>query len=80
MRLENEADISNSEGEYLQLSNGQHFNYRFEILSKLGQGSFGSVVKVLDHKTKKEMALKVIRNKKKFNEQALVEIKLLEHI
>ena len=57
-----------------------HIAYRYEILSILGQGSFGQVVKVLDHKSKKELALKIIRNKKKFEYQAKVEIKVLQDI
>lgn len=41
--------------------------YRFEIVSKLGKGSFGQVVKAFDHKNKEFVALKVIRNKKRFH-------------
>ena len=40
------------------------------MLSKLGKGSFGQVVKVFDHKDQKEYALKIIRNKPKFYHQA----------
>lgn len=57
-----------------------HIDYRYEIISTLGQGSFGQVVKVLDHKTKKHLALKIIRNKKKFEYQANIEIKVLNDI
>ena len=59
---------------------GDHIAYRYEILSVLGRGSFGQVVKVIDHKTKKEVALKIIRNKERFQEQALVEINVLKYI
>jgi dual specificity tyrosine-phosphorylation-regulated kinase 2/3/4 len=38
------------------------------------------VVKVLDHKKDAVLALKVIRNKKRFHHQALVEVKILEHL
>lgn len=57
-----------------------HISYRYEILSNLGQGSFGQVIKVYDHKAKKELALKIIRNKKKFEYQAKVEVKILNEI
>jgi dual specificity tyrosine-phosphorylation-regulated kinase 2/3/4 len=46
----------------------------------LGKGSFGKVVRVFDHKKKVKIALKVIRNKKRFHRQAMVEIKVLEDI
>jgi dual specificity tyrosine-phosphorylation-regulated kinase 2/3/4 len=50
------------------------------VISKLGQGSFGQVINVYDHKDKKNIALKIIRNKKKFTYQANVEIKILKDI
>jgi len=46
----------------------------------LGKGSFGTVIKVFDHKRKEESALKIIRNKKKFYNQSIVELKILKFI
>ncbi len=40
----------------------------------------GQVFKCRDHKTGEMCALKVIRNQKRFHKQALVEIKILEHL
>ena len=57
-----------------------HLSFRFEVLSMLGKGSFGQVVKVYDHKKNQLVACKIIRNKKRFHHQALVEVKLLEKI
>jgi dual specificity tyrosine-phosphorylation-regulated kinase 2/3/4 len=57
-----------------------HIDYRYEVLANLGKGSFGQVVKVMDHKTRHVYALKLIRNKKRFHHQALIEVKILEHI
>lgn len=54
-----------------------HIDYRYEVLELLGQGSFGQVVECYDHKNKEKCALKIIRNKKKFHDQALVEVKVL---
>eukprot|EP00929_Paragymnodinium_shiwhaense_P006752 TRINITY_DN110711_c0_g1_i1.p1 TRINITY_DN110711_c0_g1~~TRINITY_DN110711_c0_g1_i1.p1 ORF type:complete len:813 (+),score=189.41 TRINITY_DN110711_c0_g1_i1:91-2529(+) len=57
-----------------------HILYRYEVMSPLGKGSFGQVVRAYDNKTKSYVALKMIRNKKRFHHQALVEVKILEHI
>ena len=40
--------------------------YRYEIQEVLGKGSFGQVVKCLDHKTGNDVAVKIIRNKKRY--------------
>jgi len=42
------------------------------VLGVLGKGSFGQVLKVLDYKTGQYMALKIIRNKRRFHHQAQV--------
>ena len=54
--------------------------YRFEIIKKLGKGSFGVVLRCFDHKLKEFVALKVIRNKKRLHKQGMVEIKILDHL
>ena len=59
---------------------GDHIAYRYEIMQFLGKGSFGQVIKVFDHKEKKHFALKIIRNKPRFNQQAEVEIKVLKNL
>ena len=38
------------------------------------------VLKCRDHKTGELCALKVIRNQKRFHKQALIEIRILEHL
>lgn len=55
-----------------------HLCYRYEVVDTLGKGSFGQVLKCLDHKTGEYVAVKIIRNKKRFHCQALVEVKILE--
>eukprot|EP01064_Diplonema_japonicum_P032808 TRINITY_DN6273_c0_g2_i1.p1 TRINITY_DN6273_c0_g2~~TRINITY_DN6273_c0_g2_i1.p1 ORF type:complete len:453 (+),score=50.90 TRINITY_DN6273_c0_g2_i1:186-1544(+) len=57
-----------------------HLFFRFEVLSLLGKGSFGQVLKCIDHRTGNLVAVKIIRNKRKFHKQAMVEIKLLQHL
>lgn len=46
----------------------------------MGKGSYGEVIKVFDHKKKEHLALKIVRNKTKFNQQAFIEIQILTHI
>lgn len=53
------------QGDY-QVILKDHLGYRFEVLEFLGQGSFGQAIKCLDHKTQQKVAIKIIRNKKKF--------------
>lgn len=57
-----------------------HIAYRFEVVEFLGKGSFGQALKCVDHKTGEIVAIKIIRNKKKFQHQAGVELKILLHL
>lgn len=66
-------------GDYI-VNIGDHIAYRFEIIDFLGKGSFGQALKCYDHKRKTYIALKIIRNKKKFQYQASVEVKILRHL
>jgi len=57
-----------------------HISYRYEVVGSLGKGSFGQVMKCFDYKDNVMKAVKIIRNKKRFHQQALVEVKLLNHL
>ena len=54
-----------------------HLMYRYEIISLLGNGSFGHVYKCLDYKTNELVAIKILRNKEKFHKQGQVEIDII---
>lgn len=41
--------FDNDKNEYIT-EEGQHISYRFEIVNRLGKGSFGQVFKCFDHK------------------------------
>ena len=56
---------------------GDHLAYRYEVVDILGKGSFGQVVRCVDHKEGGVVAVKIIRNKKRFHQQALVEVGIL---
>jgi hypothetical protein len=55
-----------------------HLKYRYEVLSIIGNGSFGVVYKCLDWKTKEECAVKILRNKEKFHKQGRIEVDILK--
>jgi serine/threonine protein kinase len=71
--------FDDSRGDYY-LTKRDHIGYRYEILSLLGKGSFGQVVKCFDHKKQINVAVKLIRNKKRFEKQGLVEVKILKYL
>ncbi|VDP15062.1 unnamed protein product, partial [Soboliphyme baturini] len=57
-----------------------HIAYRYEVLKVIGKGSFGQVIKAFDHKTQQYVALKVVRNEKRFHRQADEEIRILQFL
>jgi dual specificity tyrosine-phosphorylation-regulated kinase 2/3/4 len=63
-----------------KLVQSDHIAYRYEIVQLLGKGSFGQVCKCFDHKFKQPVALKIIRNEKRFHRQGKIEVKVLDHI
>ncbi|KAI9304738.1 kinase-like domain-containing protein [Cunninghamella echinulata] len=75
----NNYGYDDERGDY-QILRQDHLAYRYEILEELGRGSFGQVVKCFDHKTNTSVAIKLIRNKRRFHEQALMEIKILKDL
>lgn len=56
--------FDNENQEYIAILN-EHLAYRYEVIKKLGKGSFGIVLRVFDHKTKEFVALKILKNKKR---------------
>jgi dual specificity tyrosine-phosphorylation-regulated kinase 2/3/4 len=78
-RLGNSDRTDNESGDYL-LQLNDHIDFRFEVVSLLGKGSFSQVVKAFDHKKKEVVALKVLKSKSQFAKQAQSEIKILNLI
>lgn len=75
----NNSDYDNENGSYIHIPH-DHIAYRYEVLKIIGKGSFGSVVKAYDHKTREHVALKMVRNEKRFHRQAQEEIRILKHL
>ena len=80
--LDNESGnfgYDDERGDY-NIVHGDHLSFRYEIIDVLGKGSFGQVVRCIDHKTGGLVAIKIIRNKKRFHQQALVEVDILKKL
>ncbi|XP_015711833.1 dual specificity tyrosine-phosphorylation-regulated kinase 2 isoform X1 [Coturnix japonica] len=75
----NNCGYDDDQGSYIQVPH-DHIAYRYEVLKVIGKGSFGQVVKAYDHKMHQHVALKMVRNEKRFHRQAAEEIRILEHL
>jgi dual specificity tyrosine-phosphorylation-regulated kinase 2/3/4 len=42
--------------------NGDQIAYRFRVIELIGKGAFGQVLKCFDHKTKINVAIKLVKN------------------
>jgi len=62
----NNHSYDDERGDYLVVLH-DHVLYRYEVMNPLGKGSFGQVVRVSDHKAGGSVALKMVRNKKRFH-------------
>jgi hypothetical protein len=72
-------EYDDENGAYIKV-NKDHIAYRYEVIETLGKGSFGQVLKCFDHKKKEYVALKIIRSKKRFQQQGMVEVSILQHM
>ena len=52
--------IDDEDGHYIVQENSR-LGERYSLISLLGQGTFGKVVRAVDIKTRKEVAVKIIR-------------------
>ncbi|KAK6472030.1 dual specificity tyrosine-phosphorylation-regulated kinase 2-like [Huso huso] len=75
----NNNGYDDDQGGYIHVPH-DHLAYRYEVLKVIGKGSFGQVAKVYDHKLHQHLALKMVRNEKRFHRQAAEEIRILEHL
>lgn len=75
----NDPTLNEVDGD-IKVQVGDDIAYRYEVLGFLGRGTFGQVVKVMDHKDKVEMAMKIVKNKQRYFEQAQLEVEILNYL
>jgi dual specificity tyrosine-phosphorylation-regulated kinase 1 len=66
-------------GDYL-LRSGDVLGDRYVVGHRLGSGSFGQVVRCVDRNTGEEVAVKILKNRKPFYNQGLVEVRTLQYL
>mmetsp|Transcript_22305 Transcript_22305/g.25833 ORF Transcript_22305/g.25833 Transcript_22305/m.25833 type:complete len:651 (+) Transcript_22305:782-2734(+) len=66
--------------DYIINSGELFYHGRYRIEERIGKGSFGQVVRVVDLNDNVEVAIKIIKSKKPFLMQSKTEIELLNHL
>ncbi|KAJ3215293.1 Dual specificity tyrosine-phosphorylation-regulated kinase 1B [Dinochytrium kinnereticum] len=79
MRTSNNKGCDDENDDYI-VREGELWNDRFYIIKLLGKGSFGQVVEAYDRASNSHVAIKIIKNRKTFYNQAMVEIRILQHL
>jgi len=62
----------------LELYDDDGIDYRYQVHGKLGKGAFGDVYHCTDHKRNLQVAMKVVRNERRFHKQCKIEVSILE--
>ena len=58
------SGFDNKKGEYKTVAR-DHIAYRYEVIGTIGKGAFGEVVSAFDHRRRRKVALKIIKNRQK---------------
>ncbi len=72
--------IQDDDEGHLVYSPGEVIQNRYQIMEVLGEGTFGKVVRTIDMFKNRIVALKIIKNVKKYREAARLEINVLSKI
>ena len=51
---------------YYRFQPGDQIGYRYQVQEVIGKGAFGNVIKCLDHKHNQPVAIKIVKNQKKY--------------
>ena len=78
--LSTRSVINDDREGHLVYTVGEVIQGRYKIQGCLGEGTFGKVLKVLDLPSNQHIALKIIKNVKKYREAAKLEINVLKKL
>ncbi|PNS18274.1 hypothetical protein CAC42_7643 [Sphaceloma murrayae] len=68
--------VDDEDGHYMVVEHAD-LTERYSIIKLLGQGTFGKVVRAFDRRTKKEVAIKIIRSVQKYRDASRIELRVL---
>ena len=77
---EKKAKDDKEKSKFFPFTIDEHIGYRYQQVAVLGQGSFGSVIKCVDHKTGQFVAIKMLKFSKKANKELKLEMEILKHL
>lgn len=69
--------VDDEDGHYI-VHEGSRLGDRYDLVSLLGQGTFGKVVKAKDTRHRKEVAVKIIRAVPKYRDASRIELRVLQ--
>ncbi|KAK4545340.1 hypothetical protein LTR36_003520 [Oleoguttula mirabilis] len=69
--------VDDEDGHYIVHENSR-LGERYNLMNLLGQGTFGKVVRALDVRSRKEVAVKVIRAVPKYRDASRIELRVLQ--
>ncbi|XP_026475900.1 dual specificity protein kinase CLK2-like [Ctenocephalides felis] len=75
-----EPVLQNDKEGHLMYKPSDTIGDRYEIISTLGEGTFSKVVSVRDSQNQTTVALKILKNRDKYRDAAMKEIKVLEKV
>ncbi|KAK0908952.1 serine threonine protein kinase CMGC group [Friedmanniomyces endolithicus] len=76
-RSKSSDKIDDEDGHYIIQENSR-LGEKYSLMNLLGQGTFGKVVKAIDLRTRKEVAVKVIRAVPKYRDASRIELRVLQ--
>ena len=81
VRRLNQYSVANHDGDYI-VQEGEQLGYRYEVISKIDAGAFGTVIRCRDMKSKdcQSVAVKISKNKKFDVDNANVEIRIVKKL